>query len=312
MAGTLADLATQSTDPFEKAYIKLAVEVSPILEYIPMVKINGGAHKHRYDDQLPVPQWRRVNDVILESTGTLKPTTEALYALGSEWFLDNFILRTQSTGGDSVDLWALQEEMHVRALGREYSRTFFYGDDLINPDEMQGVRRRLNGTQVLLAGNGGASLTLTMMDELIDAVYGNNRHLFMSKTHRRKFTSLARSAGSSITVSYSNINSIGEQITSYDGVPVHIIEDGPTGNTIFGFNEDPGDGTADTASIYCINFGEMDGFYGIYNGDGPTIGGRDLGEDQDAPGRKGRVEFFTGMVQAIPRAGARLRGVLAA
>jgi hypothetical protein len=65
-----------------------------------------------------------------------------------------------------------------------------------------------------------------------------------------------------------------------------------------------------TSSIYAVNFGE-DSVHGIFNGDGPPVEVRDLGEDQDSPGEKGRIEFFTGLVLKHPRGAARLRGVLA-
>lgn len=311
MALTLADHAIQHDNLFAQGVVKIFDEENPILKYIPMVAIDGDAHKYRVEETMPGVQWRRVNEDYLESTGVLGARTEPLYILGGETFWDNFIIRTQGRGRGTIDHKRTQWEMKSRALSREYSRAFFEGDDLVDPDEMPGLRRRLSGNQVLLAGTNGASLTIAMIDELLDSIVMGDTHLFMHKTLRRKFTSLLLAGGSSATyqVSYENVDSMGKQVRMYDGVPIHVIEDRGNANSILGFDETAGS-SAVTSSIYAVTFGE-DMVYGIFNGDGPPVEVRDLGEDQDSPGEKGRIEFFTGMVLKHPRCAARLRGVLA-
>ena len=312
MALTLADVAVASTETFEPGFIKIFIEESDLMEMMPFRKINGDSIKVRQEEQLPAAQWRDVNEDYLESTGTWTTKTEELYILGNEMYADNFILQTQATGGDSMDIWSASMKQAARSIAREWNRVVIYGDHQVNPSEFEGLRKRLTGNQVLLAGAGGASLTLSMVDELIDTVIGSNVVLLMNKVMRRKLTTLARAAGSSVQITYQSVNNVGEQIKSYDGVPIYVIEDRGNQNTILGFVEDPGDGTQDTTSIYAVNLSEEEGFHGIYNGNGPFVKIRDLGEDLDSPGHKARGEIFTGLVQAHPRAGARLRGVLAA
>lgn len=311
MALTLADHAVQHDNLFAQGVVKIFDEENPILRIIPMVPIQGDAHKYRVEEVMPGVQWRRVNEDYAESTGVIGARTEPLYILGGETFMDNYILRTQGTGRGTFDHRRTQWEMKSRALSREYSRAFFEGDDLVDPDEMPGMRRRLQGSQVLLAGTNGASLTVAMVDELIDTVISGNVHLFMHKTLRRKFTSLllAGGVGSTYQVTYGDIDKMGKQVMQYNGVPIHVIEDRGNANSILGFDETAGT-SAVTSSIYAINFAE-DSVYGIFNGDGPPVEVRDLGEDQDSPGEKGRIEFFTGLVMKHPRGAARLRGLLA-
>jgi hypothetical protein len=312
VALTLADHAVQHDNLYAQGVVKIFDEENPILKYIPMVPINGDAYKYRVEETMPGVEWRRVNQDYNESTGTLSPRVEPLYILGGETFWDNFILRTQGTGAGTINHKTVQWEMKSRALSREYSRAFFEGDDLVDPDEMPGMRRRLTGNQVLLAGTNGASLALAMIDELIDSVIMGDTHLFMHKTARRKMTSLITQGGTSATyqVTYTNVDQLGKQIMTYNSVPIHVIEDRGNANSILGYDETAG--TSDvTSSIYCVTFGE-DSVHGIFNGDGPPVDVRDLGEDQDSPGEKGRIEFFTGLVMKHPRGAARLRGVLAA
>jgi hypothetical protein len=312
VALTLADHAVQHDNLFAQGVVKIFEEENPILRYIPMVPIDGDAHKYRVEETMPGVQWRRVNENYLESTGVIGARVEPLYILGGETFMDNFLLRTQGRGRGTFDHRRTQWEMKSRALSREYSRSFFEGDDLVDPDEMPGLRRRLSGSQVLLAGTNGASLTVAMIDELIDTVVSGDIHLFMHKTARRKFTSLLLSGGAaaSYNVTYSDIDKMGKQVMVYNGVPIHVIEDRGNANSILGYDETAGTSTI-TSSIYAVNFGEQE-VYGIFAGDGPPVEVRNLGEDQDSPGEKGRIEFFTGLVVKHPRAAARLRGVLAA
>lgn len=312
MALTLADHAVQHDNLYAQGVVRIFEEENPILRYIPMVAINGDAYKYRVEETMPGVEWRAVNQDYQESTGVLSPRVEPLYIVGGETFWDNFIERTQGRGTGTTSHRTIQWEMKSRALSREYSRAFFEGDDLVDPDEMPGLRRRLTGNQVLLAGTNGAALTVAMIDELIEAVVPGDTHIFMSAPVRRRFTAqlLAGGSGATYQVHYSDIDKMGKQVMMYNGVPIHVIRDRGNANTILGLDETAGT-SAVTTSVYAVTFGE-DACHGIFNGDGPPVDVRDLGEDQDSPGRKGRIEFFTGLVLKHPRCAARLRGVLTA
>ncbi len=313
MALTLADHALQSTDPFEKGVVKRFMETSDLMRYAPFKKISGDIYRYRQEDVLPGVSWRRVNEPYPESTGLISPRAESLMILGGDIFVDNFILRTQRQGGDAFDEVAHQYDMKSRAVARAFEEAAFEGDDLVDPDMMPGLRRRLTGNQVILAGSGGATLTLAMIDTLIDAVSteAGQVHLFMNKTLRRKMTNLVNAIGGSVVVNYGNISEVGRQVQRYNGIPIHVVEDGWDATTFLGFDEDPGDGTQDTASIYAVAFGEDMGVHFIYNGDGPTVEVRRVGETllSAAPGIVGRIEAYYGMVIKHPRAAARLRGI---
>jgi hypothetical protein len=315
MALTLSDHQVQHDNPYAQGVVKLFAERSPVMRYLTWNKVNGDGQRVRVEEGMPGTMWRRVNESYLESSGTIGVRTEPLYLLGSDLFIDNYILRTQGTGSGTYDHERIQWEMKARSLSREFSRAFFEGDDLVDPDEMPGLRRRLTGNQVMVAGAAGAAgpLTLPLMDELIDHTYGDNVHIFMNKTLRRKLTSLITTPTSGAwRLNYDGVNDtqVGEQTLSYNGVPIHVVEDEGNEQTILGFDEACG-ASAITSSIYAVSFSDST-CYGIYNGDGPPVEVRALGEDQDTPGKKYRIEFFPGLVLKHPRAATRLRGVLAA
>lgn len=312
MALTLQDHALQSSDLFEQGVVKRFVETSDLMKVIPFKKIRGDTYKYRVEEVAPGVSWRRVNEAYPESTGVIAPRVEELKLLGGDVFIDNFIRRTQATGGDAIDHRAVQYDMKARALAREFERSFFEGDPLVDPDEMMGMRARLTGSQVITAGTNGATLTLAMVDQLIDAVSANlgQVHLFMNKTLRRKMTNLANAIGGSVVINYEDISKVGRQITMYNGIPIHIVEDMWDFSTILDFDETCGS-SAVTASIYAVVFGEEMGVHGIYNGDGPTVDVYDVGETllASAPGQVGRIEFYPGLCVKHPKAAARLRGI---
>jgi hypothetical protein len=206
--------------------------------------------------------------------------------------------------------------MKARALARELERAVLEGDDLVNPSEMMGLRRRLTGNQVILAGAGGATLTLGMVDVLLDSVDHSlgEVHLFMSKANRRKLTNLVNALGGSVVLNYQGNNSLGVPIERYYSSPIHVVEDAWDASTLLAFDEDPGDGTADTSSIYAVAFGEELGVCGLISGgDGdPLVSVREVGETTSGPpGIVGRIECYPGLMIKSPRAAGRLRGVLA-
>jgi hypothetical protein len=312
MALTLADHQVQHDNLYAQGVVKVFQEVSPVMRWLGFNKVNGDGQRIRIEETMPGIQWRRVNESYLESTGVIGIRQEPLYLVGGDVFIDNYILRTQGTGSGTFDHERVQLEMKSRSLSREFSRAFFEGDDLTDPDEMPGLRRRLTGNQVLVAAANGAALSLALMDQLIDRTVGGNLHIFMSKVDRRALTTLITTAGTtaSWSIQYESVNdnNVGEQVTRYNGVPIHVVEDEGNEATILGKDEACGSSSV-TGSIYCVNFSDNT-CYGIFNGDGPPVECRRLGEDQDSPGYKYRIEFFPGLVLKHPRSATRLRGVL--
>jgi hypothetical protein len=318
MAGTLADLAVMSSDNYERGVIKRFQLTSDFIDLLPQKTIRGTTYKYRVEEVAPGVSWRDVNVGYPESTGVIAPRIESTMIVGGDVFLDNALLRNQRTGGDAVDLKAEQYDMKARSMARELERAYFEGDDLVNPSEMPGLRRRLTGTQVIPVSAGGGPLTLPLVDTLVDAVDRSigTPHIFSNKTLARKATTLVNSFGGSVVINYDSVNDTGPMIQRYYGIPWHVVEDGWDASTLLGFDEDPGDGTADTASMYCVIFDEQMGVCGLLSGgDGdPLVSVREVGETTasgagNPPGIVGRIECYPGLMVKSPRAAARLRSI---
>jgi len=321
VAGTLADLAVMSSDAYERGVIERFKLTSDFIQLLPQKTIKGTTYKYRVEEVAPGVSWRDVNQGYPESTGVIAPRIESTMIVGGDVFIDNALLKNQRTGGDALDLKAEQYDLKARALAREMERAYFEGDDLVNPSEMPGLRRRLTGNQVINVATAGGALTLPLVDQLLDALdlAIGTPHLFMSKQVRRKLTTLALTQGNSVNITYDSVNEVGRVIERYAGAPIHIVEDGWDGASLLVADEDPGDGTADTTSIYAVIFDEQMGVCGLISGgDGdPLVSVREVGETTasgsgNPPGILGRIECYPGLMIKSPRAAARLRGILPA
>lgn len=301
---TLLEAAKLTTDPLKKGVIETFARTSAVLERTPFFNIDGMAYKYNLEETLPGIGFRGINESYTESTGIVNPQVEPLFIAGGLSKVDRALVKTQ---GSANNLRATYDGMKAKALGLKITKNFFNGDNATNPNEFDGLKTRLTGDQVLDMGStdGGDTLTLPKLDELIDAVQGGPDVIFMNKTLRRKVNALMRAAGqASETVS----DAFGRQINAYAGVPIGIIEDDGEGNEILGFTEpdlDDGDQNV-TASIYAVKFGAAEYVSGI------QCGGIDV---QDKGNPAGSVHYITdiewicGMGVFHPKAAARLRGI---
>ncbi len=299
---TVLEAAKHSQDTLEKGVAKIIVESSPMLEYVQIKTITGPALRYHREGSLGSVAFRGVNGTYTADSGVINPQFEPLVILGGEVTVDNFEVAVMS---NLMDLKGEKYRMKARAMGIQYSESFFEGDTAVDPYSFDGLRKRLTGNQKILAGSNGATLTLAMLDQLIDAVIGSDTILFMNKTLRRKVTTLVRAATGSGIVNYTQ-DAFGKQQMMYANTPIRIVEQENDASTILDFDEDPGAGDSDTASIYCIRFGS-DYVHGIGNTGLPSV--KDFGELESRPAHMGRIEWYTGIVVKHPRSAARLYGI---
>ena len=299
---TLLEAAKLIQDPLKKGVIEIFPRVSPVLERLPFYDVNGQALKYNLESSLPGIAFRGLNSSYDESTGVVNPAVEALYIMGGLSKVDRALVKTQ---GNINDLRAIHDGMKAKAAALTYTDKFFNGDNATDPNEFDGLKARLTGSQVIDMGSsdGGDTLTLDKLDEMLDAVQGSPDVIFCNKTMRRKISSLARAAGQAIeTVN----DSFGRQLNAYVGVPIAVIEEDKDGNPILPFTEpdlDNGDKNV-TTSIYACRFGLAEYVSGLQAGQMDVI-------DQGLSGvhYTTLIEWICGMGVFHPKAAARLRGI---
>lgn len=198
--------------------------------------------------------------------------------------------------------------MKVKALSLAWTRNFFKGDSRINPRVVDGLQVRLMGTQNIANGNSGAPLSISKIDELIDAVDGAT-HLLVSKNMRRKLTAAVRAGiGGDLETT---TDEFGRIVQIYGGLPLLIVDYDNEGSQILGYTEASPDGSnLNCTSIYAVNFNPMylTGIQGAVNGQ-YGIDVRDLGELEGKPVLRTRVDWYNAIACYHGRSAARLSGI---
>ena len=301
MAVTLVEAAKQSQNPIQSAIIEMYARSSDILAVLPFVTISGNALRYNREETLPGIGFRGVNEAYPESTGILNPVTGPLVIAGGDLDVDKFIVTTMGVSQRSV-----QEAMKVKSLALAWTKQFVKGDSKSDPRGFDGLQVRLTNNQLLWAGgtDGGDALSLSKLDELIDAVE-QPTHLLMSKAMRRRLTAASRNTSVGGFITYTQ-DSFGRTVSVYNDLPILIIDTDNEGNSILGFDEVGATGSTATAtSIYCVSLN--DGMLGgIQSG---TMMTTDLGELETKPVYRTRIEWYAGIACYHGRAAARLGGI---
>lgn len=301
MALLLEEANKLSQDQLRAGVIEVFVENSPILERIDFLNLTGNAYTYNMEGALPGVAFRGVNESYTPSTGVINPQVESLKIAGGELDVDAHIIRTRGTGVRSA-----HEALKIKALARSMNKAIFDGNSETDPREFDGLNRRLTGSQKILAGAGGAALTQDMLDGLLASVPGSNA-IYVGEGGQQLLTKLLRGDSQIST----GVDAFGRQVTTYAGIPILNVGKDSANAEILGFDEDPGDATSDTTSIYAVRMGSADAeqdFFGLQNSGGMLV--KDLGEMESKPALRTRVEWDISMVLAAPDCAGRLYGVL--
>jgi hypothetical protein len=294
MALTLLEAAKLSTGDVYKAGVLMKyAETSEILRILPFESINGNSLRYNVEETLPGVGFRGVNGSYTESTGIINPKVESLTIAGGDLDVDKFIVDTMGAEQRSV-----QEAMKVKALALAWTRTFIKGDSESDPMVFDGLQKRLQGDAVIENHASAGALSLAKLDEAIDAVDGANA-ILMSKAMRRRLTVAARTTAVGGNIGYT-IDEFGRQVTTYNDLPIIIVDKDNDNVDILGFTE-----ANSTTSIYIVAFGE--GLVsGLQNG-GMDV--RDIGELETKPALRTRIEWYSGFGVFAPRSAARLKNI---
>ena len=275
---------------------------SDILRVIPFEDIPGGSYSYNVEGKLPGVAFRGFNESYSESTGIVNPAVEVLKIAGGDLDVDKALIRTRG-----AVVRTSQEAMKVKAMSLYLAGKFINGDNNADPRQFDGLRKRIQGYQLIPASvaapSTNAGLSLESLDTAIDHC-DNPTHLLMSKEMRRKLTIAARNYQIGGFIEYT-VDEFGRRITMYNDLPILIADYDDMGNKIIDFNEaGPGGGTT-CQSIYVLSIG--DGMMtGIQNG---VMEVNDLGELQSKPVYRTRVEWLMGLVTMHGRCAARIWGI---
>ncbi|HLB28035.1 MAG TPA: phage major capsid protein, partial [Dehalococcoidales bacterium] len=221
MALTLAEAAKLSNDMLLQGVVETIVKDSPVLRALPFVEIVGNGLTYNQENALPSIDFYDVGDTWTESTPTFTQKTANLKIMGGDADVDNFLKATRS---NLQDLEAAVVELKAKALTSKFEDTFIYGDSSVNAKQFDGLRKLIDttasGSQLIAAGASGATLTLAMLDQLIDAVKGGKPDiLLMSRRTRRKINALVRASGGMMET---DRDKWGNFVQFWDGIAIGV------------------------------------------------------------------------------------------
>jgi hypothetical protein len=288
MALTLLEAQKHAKTPQELAVVT-ELAAGQLMSVLPFRAIEGNGLFFKREESLPDVGFRNYNAALAESYAEVSQQSESLKLFGGDIKIDRAIIDLEG-----AEAKAYQIQSRVRAMRMAWESLFINGDSNQSPSEFDGLAARIqSGSQY--SGSTGA-LTEGALDEALDNVdaQGGSKYIVMSKSMRRKLSSLARGNGQ-IEISR---NEFGYQQTSYMGVPVLELDRDHKNVAIL-------DSTPSDQDVYVVSFGQ-DQLTGIQNG---GIEVRELGESFAQPQMITRVEWYCGLALINGRAAYRLANV---
>jgi len=284
----------------QNAIIELYAGSSAILANLPFKSINGNALKYNREANYPGVGFRGVNEAYTASVGVLNPITESLVITGGDLDVDKFIVDTEAAG-----IRGVHEAMKTRALSLAWTNKFINGDTANDVREFDGLKTRTTGAQIIDAGStaGGAALSLAKLDQAIDQCL-NPTHIICNKAMARRLAQAARlyTVGGYIQF---DLDAFGKRAMFYNGLPIVTVDLDNNGSAILPFTEAATSGGSTACSMYIVSMGP-EGLIGLQNG---GINVRDLGELNDQPILRTRVEWYTGLAVYNGRAVVRINHI---
>lgn len=296
MAVTFAQAAALVADPVRRGAIETAAQVSWVWDRMPFENIEGNSYAYDKDKVLPGTAFRTVNEAYIESTGVINQDVESLVILGGDADVDRFIERTM--GSSRGVLLADQIRMKLESAQSTYVDTMFNGDVNVNPKGFDGLKKRLLGDQVVdSTAAADSEAFLDDLDALFSAVDGGPDAVYAPADLIGRLKSLGRKVGGA---EYINSEITGKREFTWNGVS--FID---PGNHWSGRKIIP-NGSGDVYAVKFANGFNQVGVMGIQNG---ALDCYVLGELQEKPAFRARIDYYPGLVVQGGRAAARLRGV---
>jgi HK97 family phage major capsid protein len=281
----------------ERGVIEEIIDADETFALLPFTQVNGKAYVYDRENTLPGATWLDPNEDVPESAATFTEVTARLRILIGDVDVDKFLSQTMSDINDQV---AIQVAQKAKAVSRTFQTAFAMGDASANAKQFDGLSRLVVAGQTISAGTNGAAVSLSMLDELKDAVILGADAFVMRRGTWRAIKSLLRAAGGN-TAEMIQIQNFGRPVPAFDGIPVLV-------NDYLAANEVQGSSSA-TTSIYAVRMNEADGLHGLYGGPSAGMVVENIGTVQNRDANRIRVKWYCGLALKSTRSLARIRGI---
>ena len=327
---TLTEHSYFTTDVLKKGIGITIIKAFPLLDRLPWMDIVGNSYLFDLQKAEGGMDWHQPGDNWVEKSAAIAQRTTSLTTLGGDADIDKFMKKTRS---NYMDLEAETLKLRSLEMANEFGKQLIVGQTTTTPqpNAMKGLLRWIaeyetlanssttdldgvNNTQVATGATDSATLTLAMVDDLIDRVLSEGEQVFlmMSKRSRRKLTSLCRAAGA--ILGYQTLNSeLGIQVEVYNKAIIlvndHIADNYPDCSsfvqTIASYAQSTTRAAAnDNSPIFAFTLGG-NGLCGLQNG---GIEVDPLGELETKRASRFRIAWDCGLALFNPKKAAVLVG----
>lgn len=303
-AGKLSDMAAMFAQRFR--------EQSDVLNMMGFSNAPTGNYSWTEELTLPTSEWVGISGTDPDaSKGTFQPHITSTSMMRGSIIADNVIERRATAQGSTTGTIARQARGLAKANTYLCELALFDGEPTTSAAQPQGLNSMLtltSGADKNLyyadnAGSAGASLTMDMLEDLVDAVRDGANALLMSQPMRREVKKLYRDQTQLI---YSDEAAFTNKVMLFEGIPILIIGRGRARSEILGFDETVGS-DADCGSIYAVKF-DQDGFFGIQDTPMEVMDPVPVGPYKKEYG----FQWTPSFVAFRPNVAARLAGIQAA
>ncbi|MDM3520543.1 phage major capsid protein [Citrobacter sp. Ca225] len=277
-----------SNNELEQGVIETIIDRDDLFAVLPFMKINSKAYLYNREDSLSEASFIDVNDVVPEGAATFTEHVAKLRILAGDVDVDKFLATTMA---DTNSQLAIQVRSKVKGLARAFRRNLIQGDSTKDAKSFDGIAKLMAADQGIVAN---ASMTFSMLDELVDAVKDLGADCLMVRSeHMRAYRALLRTVN--VGPSEVMIENFGRPMLTHNGIPFIVNDFIPVV-----------DGAAD---IYGLHLSEENGLTGLYGGDNAGIVVESIGTVQNKDALRTRVKWYCSLANKHDKAIAALKGV---
>jgi len=277
--------------------IEEIIDKDELFALFPFLGIQGKAYVYNREKTISEGSFLDPNEAITEEASTFDEITAKLRILAGDVDVDKFL---DGTMGDTNSQKAIQIAQKAKGLARKFRRTLAIGSATTNAKEFDGIASLTAAGQTITAAANGAAISLSMLDELLDAVPNGADAIMMRSGTLRAYRALLRAMGGTLPESIM-IENFGMAVPGHNGVPI-IVNDFLPGD------ETTGDSDV-TSSIYAMRLNEVDGLHGIFGGGSAGIVVEDIGTVQNKDATRTRLKWYCGTALKSTKSLARIKGI---
>jgi len=265
--------------------------------FIRYITVPGGIYRYNLEEALPGVAFRGLYETYTPTVGLINPQFEVTKAMGGLIEVDRKLLREQGEAGANR-----HRTMQIKNMAIRYSIAFIKGNATATANrEFDGLQSRLTGRQLIVQAANGAALSLNTLDDAISRTM-NPTVIFCNRQMVNRFSQAMRDQSVAGNINFipntgpGALQGFGQQVLTYNGLPVIDYGEDETGENIIEFNEVQGS-SSDATSVYVVSFEP-----GMVEG----IQSTDIEVELDAQNGKATVradlvEWLTGLTVQHPR-----------